>query len=497
MIWDGTWTSAVTYVKNDVVYYSGSSYICLVGNTNHIPSTHPTTWALVAHVGATGPSGAAGVTGATGGTGAAGPTGPTGTAGATGASGASGATGPTGPTGPTGATGATGVTGATGPGGGGGTSGTTYPSAQQVTPVKYVTTVAYTATYSNGTTGVGATLTHTTTGALTIDGHNPAVTSRIAVTQQSSKFQNGIYTVTTAGTTGVAAVFTRATTANTSAKLGKYLTAKVSTGTVYAGGSAQFYPATTSSFTIGTTLVYSSQGVKGPAAAIGPSTLVAHATGLALLGGTVRTIAVAIGALSVASAAQALAIGPGTTATATNAVAIGYNARAIAADAVAIGAGGRAYSAGMLAQGFTPTTFAGLAQGVRVVQAHKTANATPFTLTILKVVTLTGSATYKRSLSFTIRVMAREKTGTQQKAWTITGSIMGVVATSKYIWVGTAGSATAPTATIKSKTATATWTLTVKIGTGATANHVILVLTGKAATTITWTAVLTGADTLA
>jgi hypothetical protein len=64
-------------------------------------------------------------------------------------------------------------------------------------------------TYSNGTSGVGATFTVTATGTTTVDGHALAANDLVLATAQSSAFQNGLYTVTTAGTTGVATVLTR------------------------------------------------------------------------------------------------------------------------------------------------------------------------------------------------------------------------------------------------------------------------------------------------
>ena len=82
---------------------------------------------------------------------------------------------------------------------------------------RLATTANLVATYANGTAsldggfGVGATLTITATGALTIDGFAVAVNDRILVKNQTTTLQNGIYTVTTAGTSGVSAVLTRAT----------------------------------------------------------------------------------------------------------------------------------------------------------------------------------------------------------------------------------------------------------------------------------------------
>jgi len=75
-------------------------------------------------------------------------------------------------------------------------------------------------TYANGSAdtsqglGIGATLTNTVTGTSAIDGYTLQVNDRVLVKNQTTKTQNGIYTVTTAGTTGVATVLTRAVDAN-------------------------------------------------------------------------------------------------------------------------------------------------------------------------------------------------------------------------------------------------------------------------------------------
>ena len=83
-------------------------------------------------------------------------------------------------------------------------------------PVKYETASALTATYNNGTAGVGATLTNA--GALTAftpDGVVASAGDRILVYRQANQAQNGIYTVTTVGSGSVAWVLTRATDADT------------------------------------------------------------------------------------------------------------------------------------------------------------------------------------------------------------------------------------------------------------------------------------------
>lgn len=75
-------------------------------------------------------------------------------------------------------------------------------------------------TYSPGNSGVGATITITATGVLTIDGTAVVQNNRILVKNETGAYTNnttpsaafnGIYTVTTAGAVGVSAVLTRAT----------------------------------------------------------------------------------------------------------------------------------------------------------------------------------------------------------------------------------------------------------------------------------------------
>lgn len=95
--------------------------------------------------------------------------------------------------------------------------------------VQYATTTTIAGTYSAGTTGadggtgVGATITYTSTGTTTIDGGstlalNDRVLVKNGVTADSGTASkaNGIYYVTTAGTTGVATVLTRALDADNS-----------------------------------------------------------------------------------------------------------------------------------------------------------------------------------------------------------------------------------------------------------------------------------------
>ena len=87
---------------------------------------------------------------------------------------------------------------------------TTKPSARLAT-----TTTLPANTYSNGSSGVGATLTGNAVGILTIDGGNVVLNDYILVKDQASQLQNGLYKCTTAGTAGVPYVLTRAVEMNT------------------------------------------------------------------------------------------------------------------------------------------------------------------------------------------------------------------------------------------------------------------------------------------
>jgi len=78
-------------------------------------------------------------------------------------------------------------------------------------PVEVATTLNLAATYANGTSGVGATLTNFGTQAsLVIDGVTLAAGNRVLVKDQTAALQNGIYTVTNIGSSTTNWVLTRA-----------------------------------------------------------------------------------------------------------------------------------------------------------------------------------------------------------------------------------------------------------------------------------------------
>ena len=81
-------------------------------------------------------------------------------------------------------------------------------------------TANLTATYSNGTAGVGATLTNSSTqAALTLDGVTLVVADRVLIKDQTTAAQNGIYVVTTVGDGSSNWVLTRATPEDQPAEL--------------------------------------------------------------------------------------------------------------------------------------------------------------------------------------------------------------------------------------------------------------------------------------
>jgi len=82
-------------------------------------------------------------------------------------------------------------------------------------PVRVESPINLNATYNNGTSGVGATLTNAGTQvALVIDGVTLSVSDRVLIYQQTNQIQNGIYVVTNVGSGSTNWVLTRATDAD-------------------------------------------------------------------------------------------------------------------------------------------------------------------------------------------------------------------------------------------------------------------------------------------
>lgn len=73
-----------------------------------------------------------------------------------------------------------------------------------------ITALSNTPTYSNGASGIGATLTAGSAAALVVDGYTLVLLDRILVKNQASTFQNGVYFLSTLGTGVIPYILTRA-----------------------------------------------------------------------------------------------------------------------------------------------------------------------------------------------------------------------------------------------------------------------------------------------
>lgn len=142
-------------------------------------------------------------------------------------------------------------------------------------------------TYSNGSSGVGATLTGVATGVLTIDGTAVTLGMTILVKNEVASANNGLYTCTVAGAVGVAYVLTRSVDMNTSTEFpGAY--SYVESGTANVG--SQWAVSGLGPFTIGTTAV--------PYVQVGGPGSTSAGTGLTLTGSVMsltNPVSVALG----------------------------------------------------------------------------------------------------------------------------------------------------------------------------------------------------------
>jgi hypothetical protein len=111
--------------------------------------------------------------------------------------------------------------------------------------VRVATTFALTATYSNGTAGVGATLTNAGVLApLVIDGVSVAANDRVLVWNQGTTYQNGLYFVANIGSLSANWVLTRATDYDRTSEIVQNGVILVNQGTTYDGRLFQEIAAT-------------------------------------------------------------------------------------------------------------------------------------------------------------------------------------------------------------------------------------------------------------
>jgi len=128
---------------------------------------------------------------------------------------------------------------------------------------RVATTAALTATYANGASGVGATLTNSgAMAALSIDGVALNVADRVLVKNQGTTFQNGIYVVTAVGSGIANWVLTRATDYDQPAEVNPGDLVVINEGTVNTQTS---WVETATVATIGTDPILFSQFTANPA----------------------------------------------------------------------------------------------------------------------------------------------------------------------------------------------------------------------------------------
>lgn len=158
------------------------------------------------------------------------------------------------------------------------------------------TTANLNATYNNGTSGVGATLTNAGTQvALVIDGVTLSVSDRVLVKNQTTQSQNGIYTVTDTGSVSTNWILTRATDFNSSAEIQGGDFVFVTGGTQYDNTG---WVQTSTSVTVGTTAIVWQQFS-------GAGTYTAS-NGVQLVGSDFSGVVVASGGLTVGASGFAL-----------------------------------------------------------------------------------------------------------------------------------------------------------------------------------------------
>lgn len=118
-------------------------------------------------------------------------------------------------------------------------------------PVKWATAAALPAnTYSNGTSGVGATLTATSNGALSIDGNAVTAADRVLIKDEVAQSHNGLYTVTQAGSGGTPYILTRGAYSSIAGNMAAGSHVYVQGGT--ANATQTFYQVTPGAITFGT-----------------------------------------------------------------------------------------------------------------------------------------------------------------------------------------------------------------------------------------------------
>jgi hypothetical protein len=206
-------------------------------------------------------------------------------------------------------------------------------------------------TYAQVGGGVGDTFTVTATGAFTLDGIAiNTIGQRVLLKNQSSANQNGIYTATVVGTTGISAVFTRALDYDTPSDVNNTGSIPVQSGTVNTTTSWLLTSQVTSIGSSGSSLTYAQFS-------LAPSTLVTSAASLAS------------GAIMTGAGSQ----GSQTNTTGTGVVtALGVNTGSAGAMGVLLATGTAAMNTAAVASGACETVVTVAASGVATTDVIET-----------------------------------------------------------------------------------------------------------------------------
>jgi hypothetical protein len=144
-------------------------------------------------------------------------------------------------------------------------------------------------TYANGTGGIGATLTATANGALTVDGYTPAVGDRILVKNETATANNGLYDVTQVGSGATPYILTRNVYMDAPAEFPGAFIPVEDAGTTNA--NSLWLCTNTVAPTVGTTAITFTQLNKG--------TDLQPGTGISITGNTVAISATYVGQTSI------------------------------------------------------------------------------------------------------------------------------------------------------------------------------------------------------
>lgn len=143
--------------------------------------------------------------------------------------------------------------------------------------------------YANGASGVGATLTASANGVLTVDGYVVLLNDVVLVKNEATTANNGLYTVTTLGTASVKYVLTRHVDMDQATEFAGAFIAAESNGTVTA--NTLWLCNVASSITVGTTAVTFTQ--------LNAATSMSAGNGISIISNTVAAVVVASGGVLV------------------------------------------------------------------------------------------------------------------------------------------------------------------------------------------------------